>query len=267
MAQEKLKWILQSNLIKEEVVVEIKKALMLDHIDFEDVKIIPFSDELPPIRKPAILNVFYGSSTLILNAYKHPVFKHGVFFDPQNFLIQVYIEKWHDKVLNADSKITTFESFAREHHKDESQWFIRPNEDNKSFTGTVMSFGEVKAFADDLRLSNNPHLTTHTLVAISSPKKIKKEWRHFIVNRKVISSSRYVNNGELDISTTDVPVELIQFVEACCIIYQPHVIFVMDTALHDSKYYILECNCFNGTGFYNHDIVGIVRAVNRHLTQ
>ncbi|TAF65019.1 MAG: DUF4343 domain-containing protein [Cytophagales bacterium] len=260
-----LNWVLQSNLIKQEIIDNIKIALRLDNIKYEEVKIIPFSDELPDIQNPSFFNIFYGSTTLILNAYKDNRFSKGIFFDNNLFNTQNYLKYWGEGMLNYDSRLTTFPEFANEPHSENSEWFLRPNEDDKSFSGTVMSFKNVKKMACDLQNSNNPYLTSKTVISVSTPKTIQKEWRHFIVDKKVVSSSRYMFNRQFDISTTDIPAELIKFVEQRCNEYVPNSIFVMDTALCNDKFSIIECNCFNGTGFYKHDIVKIIRAVNEYL--
>lgn len=262
---QQLNWVLQTNLIKQEVIDNIKIALQLDSIKFEEVKIIPFSDELPVIQNLNLFNIFYGSTTLILNAYRDSRFSQGVFFDSNLFNIATYLRYWGAKMLNYDSRLTTFREFANELHSKDSLWFLRPNEDDKSFSGTVMSFKDVKKMAWGLQDSNNHYLTTETIISVSTPKKIEKEWRHFIVDKKVISSSRYMLNDQLDISTSDIPSELIKFVEQSCNEYTPNSIFVMDTAFCDNKFSIIECNCFNGTGFYKHDIIKIIREVNAYL--
>ncbi len=85
------------------------------------------------------------------------------------------------------------------------------------------------------------------------------------MNGKVVSSSRYQVNRELSVSATDIPVAMIDFVEARCREYTPHAIFVMDVALLNNEYYILECNCFNGTGFYANDISKVVGTVTQSI--
>ena len=87
------------------------------------------------------------------------------------------------------------------------------------------------------------------------------------MNKKIISSSRYLQNGKINISVEDVPDELIEFVENSCLEYILNDIFVMDTALFEDNYKIVECNCFNGTGFYKHDITKIVKAMNAFLQE
>ncbi len=262
---DKIKWVLQANLINEQVADKIKEALKLDNIGFEEVKIIPFSSELPEIKSNANFTVFYGSTTLILNAYFDGRFSKGVFFDEQKFNIKNYNKVWGTKMLNYDQITSSLEKFSSAQHNQNSEWFLRPNDDYKSFSGTVMKFSEIQKFATNLIDSNNPYLSTQSIISFSTPKIITKEWRHFIVNKKIISSCRYLYNGQLDISDEDIPTDLLDFVMECCKEYTPHDIFVLDTALYKNDYFIIECNCFNGTGFYNHDIIKIIRAVNEYL--
>jgi len=262
----KIHWILQNNLIKPEIKKSIQKSLENDAISYEEVFVIPFSDELPIIQNQAEQYVFYGSSTLIFNAYNHPDFQKGVFYHEEDFNICNYLAKWGSKMLNSDAQISSLASFIQNKYDLNSLWFIRPIADSKAFSGTVMQFSDIQTFVKNLEHSNNPHLNSETIIAASQPKLIEKEWRHFIVNQQVISSSWYAQNGNLAVSGTDIPLGLIDFVENCCTQYTPHDIFVMDTALYQGEYFIIECNCFNGTGFYNHDIEAVIHQINHFLS-
>lgn len=257
-------WILQQNLIKESVFQQIKDVLKEDHISYEEVKIIPFSDELPNIQSTHPVNVFYGSTTLILNAYKHSKFSKSIFYDEDLFTIKNYMDKWGDYMLNADSNILTFKEIV-EGDYNKGEWFLRPIHDDKSFSGKVMTSDQIIQIENSLKESNNPYLNEETLVAISKPKQIAKEWRHFIVNGEIISTSKYAEEGQPSKSSRDIPQELIQFVRDRCREYMPHPVFVMDTALYNNSFKIVECNCFNDTGFYDHDIKKVIRAVNAYL--
>ena len=261
----KINWILQVNLTKEKVLDEIRKTLIHDGISFEEVKVIPFSDELPHIKNDEDYLVFYGSTTLILNAYNNSKYQKYVFYERAKFNVQNYLTQWGSRMLNADSEICTFSQIVNHYVNLNKHWFIRPIEDYKSFSGRLMSYLEIVDFEQSLANSNNPYLNQDTLVAISTPKTIEKEWRHFIIDKKIISSCRYSNSGHIDISAEDVPNNLLHFVEDCCNIYVPHDVFVMDTAEIAGEYRIVECNCFNDTGYYDHDITSIIQAVNRYL--
>jgi len=260
----KIHWILQNNLIKESDFIEIKSALKADNITYEDVRVIPFSDELPLIDKSDSLKVFYGSTTLIMNAYLDEHFKEGIFYDKEVFSMKNYFDKWGQHMLNYDSSILTFYDILNGNFEN-TNWFVRPIYDDKSFSGKVMTYEEIVEFESSLKESNNQYLNEDTLVAISKPKTIEKEWRHFIVDKNVISSCRYAAFGELSKSNVDVPDSLISFVHDRCQEYAPNDIFVMDTAIYNGNFKIVECNCFNDTGFYTHGIQLIIREINRHL--
>jgi len=105
-----LKWIIQSNLMKTEVLEDFRKAFESLNIDFEEVKVIPFSEELP-IFGASDFNIFYGSTTLMMNAYKSEKFREGVFFKPENFNAKRYLKEWKNELLNDDGVILSFEDF------------------------------------------------------------------------------------------------------------------------------------------------------------
>ncbi len=255
-------WILQKNLTNEKVFATIKATLEADNLPYQEVLLIPFSDEAPEVSRPFEGLVFYGSTTLILNAWKNPDLQQGVFFDPMRFSMENYLRQWGASMLNNDSRATTFAELASEKHPTATQFFIRPDADSKAFSGQVMTFQAIQTFASQLQDAENPHLDRQTPIVISRPKAIEKEWRSFVVDGKIIDTTRYVLQGELYIDAKDVPAELLEFVQQAIDRYEPHAVFVIDTALSQGQLGILECNCFNGTGFYGHDIPKIVRAVN-----
>ncbi len=255
-------WILQKNLTNALTLDAITATLAADGIGFEEVFVIPFSDALPEIASNGLGAIVYGSTTLILNAYDDARYRKAVFFDPRLFCMQNYVARWGRHMLNHDSHSTTFAQLATASHLRETAFFIRPDADSKAFAGQVMTFEEILAFGAQLTESTHPHLNCDTPVSISLPKTIEKEWRSFIVGGKIISTTRYLQHGELDIDPNDFPEKLLPFVQGVIEVYQPHPVFVIDIALCAGKFAILECNCFNGTGFYGHDIPKIVRAVN-----
>ena len=144
----------------------------------------------------------------------------------------------------------------------DKNWFIRPNHDGKEFSGRVAPSQELVNWSKKICDLNLPDFNNETEVWISEPKEIKKEWRLFIVDDEIVSTCRYMKNGELDVSDTDIPNEMIKFAKARIKEYRLYDVYVMDIAEIEEGYKLIECNCFNGTGFYKHDIEGIVRAVN-----
>lgn len=71
--------------------------------------------------------------------------------------------------------------------------------------------------------------------------------------------------GELKESETDIPVKMLEFATNRIKEYRLSDIYVMDIAEVGDTYTLIECNCFNGTGFYKHDIEKIVVAINAFI--
>ncbi|NBD27201.1 ATP-grasp domain-containing protein [Paenibacillus glycinis] len=230
----KVKWILQHNLINEDLLKQLTESILSNDGIVEEIRIIPFSDEMSfagDIQDEDII-VLYGSTTLLLNAYKNEKLRRGLFFNPSSFQMDNYNQYWKEHMLNFDSAILSPDELMETTKYDDGNYFIHPNEDTKLFTGGVMN---IKEFKNDLQ------------------------------KEKVVSASRYVMNGELSVDETDIPHDLISFIEERFEEYTPHDIFVMDIALVNDEYKIIECNCFNGTGFYNHNIDKIIKEINNFL--
>lgn len=258
-----VKWIIQNNLIKENVLNLFRNAFRQHNIVYEEVIVIPFSAELPnfePVDQP----VFYGSTTLMMNAY-HSKYSQGVFFEEEKFTVENYQKYWGNRMLNRQGQIWFFHEFIESAVDLQQEWFIRPNDDTKSFAGQVMSSEDIKEWYQKIVQMDSDVLNAHTMIFADTPKTIIKEWRNFIVNKKVVDTTRYMFGGELNISCTDVPSEMIEFVENSCVEYVPHDIFVMDIAQIPEGFFIVEANCFNGTGFYEHNIGKIVKSITNFL--
>ncbi|MCR9103485.1 MAG: ATP-grasp domain-containing protein [bacterium] len=260
-----INWILQKNLTKPEILERIKSVLNGKDEIWEEVEVIPFSKEIPEIKNKDSFKIIYGSTTFMLNAYESRDLKEGVFFEPSKFQMTNYVNKWKDKVLNSDGQLIKFGNLNEIESYPEKKWFIRPNNDGKEFSGRVETFKYLKEWSDKVCELDLPELNKETKVWISEPKEIKKEWRLFIVDNRIISASRYMNEGELDESENDIPKEMIEFARARISEYQIEDVYVMDIAQIENEYKLIECNCFNGTGFYKHDVESIIQSINKFI--
>jgi hypothetical protein len=262
-----IKWLLQKNLTSPNTLEQLKSAVSASGASYEEITVIPFSDVCDYPVDENFIHVVYGTTTLMINAYHSVHLKHSVFFDEENFQMNTYLKHWKEKMLNDDGVCLSVEQIMDDNGlNDEALYFIRPCEDTKLFNGGVMSLSEFKN--DLLEITEfHPSMNKDTMIFLARPKKIHKEWRNFIVNKKVVSSSRYCLDGELNIDNQDIPTEMISFVTMRCQTFTPHAIFVMDVALSDGIYSIIECNCFNGTGFYDHDVAAIVKNNNEEINR
>ena len=263
--QAELCWVLQKNLTPASVLEQIKLALKVQSVDYQEVTVIPFSNTLPQEVDLRKFNIFYGSTTLMMNAYQNEHTRAGVFYEPEVFSMRNYLRQWGRRLFNADAQFFAFEELIQQNLPAKSQWFIRPNGDTKSFSGTVMSFEALKIWYHKIAHLPESVVQPTTEVIIAPPKMPLKEWRCFVVNKQIVGTCRYAWEGQLVIKAQDAPEGMLKFVQSCVDQYTPHPIFVMDIALYEGAYYLLECGCMNSTGFYETPIAPVIQAANDYL--
>lgn len=261
LSMKNIRWVIQQNLIAENDLEAIRQVCNDMAIAFEEIQVIPFSSEVPEFTKDEKVNIYYGSTTLMYNIYRQLDRPRGLFFDEQAFTSANYLAAWKEYMLNYGAKVTTFREFSEEEHPPESLWFMRPDADDKSFNGDVRTFSDIQNFIANAVKYDNVILTGDTKILVGPPYRIDKEWRNYVVNGKVVTSSLYRKDFRLNKSRHDAPESMIQFVEARCREYTPHSIFAMDIALCGDQYYIIECGCLNSVGFYDADVAALVKAV------
>ena len=88
--------------------------------------------------------------------------------------------------------------------------------------------------------------------------KLLFQWRNYVIDGKVVTSSMYRKNFKLNKDGNDIPPDMIKFVEDRCKEYMPHKVFAMDIALCGGDYYIIECGCLNSVGLYHCDLTKLV---------
>jgi hypothetical protein len=99
-------------------------------------------------------------------------------------------------------------------------------------------------------------------VVVAEVQEIDAEWRLFFVGSRVAAGSMYRPSAERSL-----PRELVEFAEAAARRWTPAPVFVMDVARVERDWKIVECNCFNGSRFYEADVAAIAREVSRFQEQ
>ncbi len=210
---------------------------------------------MPRIDGPV---VFHGRTTLVLRALEDPKWRHGVFFDPACFQHRAYAAAYGDRLLNDDATTVTWEELLRKPRGPGRLVFLKPNDDLKRFTGTVIALSQAPALYKALR--DAPHPVDPTAeVVVGIPREIDAEWRLFIVDGRVVTGSMYRPSGD-----PHVPRELIDFAEDTTSRWVPATVFVLDLARVESQWKVVECNCFNWSRFYSADVERLVRVVSEH---
>jgi hypothetical protein len=254
-------YIVQNNLFTEQNYNNLISTLEKSGVEFEIVKVLPFIDtiEMKTNRKDifafgalkmAEMSKFYGWNPGVLMTENH------------NYLI--YKDYYKNNLLNYDSKIV---KLMEDFKWDIDQYFIRPTEDSKSFTGKVFDKQEWKEYRNYL-LTNGHRFapTVDTDIQVSIPKKIYREIRFFIVGGKVVTGSQYRLGGKLSLNMINAVIDsdAIKFCEEMINIFQLASSFVMDVCLTENGWKIVECGCINCAGFYASDMQKLVNTIDNY---
>lgn len=155
---------------------------------------------LPPILGPTCI---HGRMTLLRAAASDPDYRRAVFFEPSKFTAESSLHQWGPRMLNFGATVQTWEQLLAS--PPDTPVFLRPNEDDKSFTGAVFAPGELAPFYESLRERGWVQPSDRIVVAASS--EIDAEMRLFMVEGKVVSGSFYRPDA-----SPALPMEVVAFV-------------------------------------------------------
>jgi len=258
-----IQWVVQSNLTALSDLAHLKNVCEKIGVTHVEAAIIPFTQELPAFDRSR-KSIIYGSTTFNRLALKDKDLRTGVFFDERQFSIENYIDKWGAHMLNCGATITSFKHLiASGNYNSDKLLFIRPDDDSKLFAGEVKRFYEIKAWYDKFIVDDNIDLSSSKIV-VSEPYNLQYEWRLWIVNKKVVAASKYRTYFNLT-KEEGCPAQVASFAEERCKEFTPHDVFVMDICLCGDEYFIVECGCMNGAGFYSANIENIVSSVTEYF--
>ncbi len=261
-----MQWILQEF----EDTAKLAAALERLGIEFSWHKVVPFVGNLlpePVIRDPKAV-VLFGSYTLWRYAEANNL-------EPGVFRIRPFVEEevWHPFLLNgADALFLRLQDIPDSLPDGPGYWFLRPVEDSKEEPGRVRSRIEIVELADKvLKLDEEDvprgSLRHDTLLMLTEPARILKEWRVWVVNGKVVTYSLYKEGTrvtyrrEIDDDALSFARRMVELNEGYAAAY------VMDICRTEDGLRLLETNCINAAGFYEADLGKLVVAINQLPTQ
>ncbi len=256
-------WIIQDNLHREEGFVALIETLERFSIPHSVVKVLPFSDHLPteeqtiPVINPEGRVMVCGSTTLAKMAARRG-WVPGSFLN-ENHDYEVWRQHYGDALLNHDARVCRF---ADVEPLGDARFFIRPCLDSKSFAGQVMDWPEFEAWRHRVLDLGEVYtsLDGNTMVAYGPVKVIRKEFRFFVVDGRVVTGSLY-KIGTRVVYNEVVDDEATLYAQQMVDRWQPARAFVIDIADTDEGYRIVEINCLNSAGFYAIDVQKLVMAI------
>lgn len=254
------------------------KACINNNVEYILVKSIPFTEYVLPVdvdvnslreeeinTKLVDLNkiscgICFGKNSLT-NVISKTNMYPGVFTN-ENFNYSAWIDNWgRENLLNNDVIIGDIGNINIPNKMD--KFFIRPSYDNKHISGGLMKRDEFLKLRDLLDDENDGLLSKKTEVVISTPKKIQKEYRAFVVGKQVISGSMYRENFAISVKE-GLPSGAILFLNNLFLNWVPDESFVIDVAENNGVYKVIEVNSLNSSGFYGADIERVFCALNTY---
>lgn len=164
--------------------------------------------------------------------------------------------------LNWDYSLTKIKHLTQLYTQDGQELWVRPDNGMKSFIGGIFEKHEIGEFFTTPQFFMGSHDET---VIAASPKEIFSEFRFFVFNRMILTSSSYRIDNKRDISqkpTKKMNGFVLNFVnQHFDELPIGYVIDVADTP-YGLKY--IELNQFNSSGLYSCDPVAIISAIKGH---
>jgi len=255
-------WILQNNIFAEEGHASLLRVLDAMGLPYSLHKIVPFTDRLDPEPKPAEGNVICIGSYALLKVAMAQRWSPGV-FTIRDYSHSELLALWGARMLNNGvqcelqnvSKTLIFQSNSR--------FFLRPATDEKFFPGRLYDKDEYQAWIAGL-LSEGDAIGSGTLptteVYVAAPKQIYAEYRTWIIDGRVVTSSSYKLQGRLHTGLL-VDDEIVTFAEDSARVWSPARAFCLDIATTPDGLRIVEPNTLNFSGFYAADLGKLVGAI------
>lgn len=262
-------WILQENLKDDKDYNRLVETIERFDLPHSFHKIVPFTGEIFPKLSLDHKNVICMGSYSLRHTAKSYDWNPGV-FDIGDCSFDIQRHHWGEHMLNYDSEVVKFKNAELS----EDKMFIRPVDDSKAFTGTVVSRDEFNEWKNKVASMDDDHYSSFgdTIIQIARLKKIYAEYRFWIVNQRVVTSSlykrgddviyssqvdRHVHNFVIKIlRTKDRMMEPTLKVENTG--WAPNDAFVLDVCETDEGMKIVEINTLNSAGFYACNMTNLV---------
>lgn len=254
-------WVLQENVFNEEGMRSLVETLKRFGIGFSEHKVVPFIGELHP--DPVIPE---GSDVIVMGSYSMSRYAAKMGWTPGSFAnenhdFRAQLPHWGDHMLNASADIVKLRDVPEQLRP----FFIRPVDDTKSFSGTVMDWGEYCEWRDRILavpVDEFATVTGDTLVMVSPTVKIYCEYRLWVVDGKIVTASLYKAGTRVhyDGAVESTILEFAsQFVGGDR--WEPARAYCLDVFDTEIGIKIGEVNNINSAGFYAADMQRLVAAI------
>ena len=272
-------WLIENMLHEEEFYTRMTAALQKRGIEYALVDFIPSEGktQLERIMAKNTGKMFipYGCIQFIDWYSKlkligvSPTVESAVFFDLKKLAFDYYSSYWGHYLLNQRNVITTYAELERrkdffyEILGEADTIFVRPNSNDKVFTGRKFYKEEFDVEIRRMGYSIEPNFDPHMKVVVAAPKNVVKEWRFAVVNKKVVTATLYNVNGlhEEESGCTNIHASNMAD-EIANHSWQPDDVYALDICETKSgEVAMLEIGSLNSAGWYQMDCGAIIDAM------
>lgn len=253
-----MQWVIQTNFFKPETIERLIQALDRLSIAYHLVAIVRGELRLEPALIFAPDEQVYVCGALkMAHIAQQQGWTPGSLFNSQ-FAVDVWQQHLGDELLNADAICKPWSQLS---FQGEQQIFVRPVADNKAFDGMLL---DVQTWRTMQQMPQYQHLND-LLVIQASLKVIYAEYRCFVVGSRVVTASLYKRGGQPYISD-DVEDDVLIYAQQIISRWLPAVAVVMDIALTDQGYKLIEFNNIQSASFYAADVLAYVAAIQDYFS-
>jgi hypothetical protein len=215
--------------------------------------------------------IIYGSLNLANHAAKVRPWTPAIWADQHALRTSTYLSHWgrfsvqRDYALYPLGEIRRLLSQLLARFGDDGRIFLRPNENDKSFSGTVVSENNFDRWYDQNKRCYD--LDPTSVVVVSRPQKILSEHRFIVADGVVVTGSKY-RRGEMlldgtDAAGFDVPARDFAQAVVNATPWQPQRLYALDIAELPDGYAFLEIGSPNSCGLYGCDLEAFVQHASR----
>jgi hypothetical protein len=256
-------YVIQENLFKErhyQLLIDLMERYGFEH---EIVKLIPFVHDIQ--FKTQRKDVFCFGSVSMSKVAKRYGWNPGSLMN-ENHDFDVYSKQYGlENMLNGDGVVINFSDPLP---FDNDEFFARPTEDSKLFTGQVFSRKAWEEYTQTASERESVNVATDdTKILLAPVKYIQQEVRCWVVGGKVVTASRYKLGNRVVYENYDNESFFIDYAQKMVDIYQPAEAFVLDICLLKDELKIVEVNNINSAGFYDCNMMKLITALEKHFNK
>lgn len=234
----KIMWIIQESGGKHYNWVELMRAVK----DNNSLGMFCTIDDLKNVKNN-YFNIVIGGDDFLEEAQKNLILKVGIFQDIEFFNMKNYKKIWEDKFLNYNFQEIRINELGQ---IKPGEYFIRPLEDDKKFDGGVYRLPE-----DYSKICKDNIENDKSFICINKVLNIDLEWRAVIINNKLVTICQYAEKSKTNVGKNNIPKSLVEFCMKQIEFVGGPIAWIMDIALVNDEYKIIECNIFNASNYYD----------------